>query len=292
MNFILIFIFSITTTISFAKEDIPIITRNSLSSPSFITSNILVKKLNNMQPTYNFILHSVPGSNGESADQRALSLARNKVKVLWNGPIASFTINRYQFNTYDRDSSFYFIKSFSSTYQSLVTNPEDTSNSLNDYFLRLKNRDKIFYGLTMEVGSSQYLTNIILKHFNINNAKDIKYKDFAEISLALRNREVDFSIYIQPGIGNLKELLNSGNDANSGLQNNIKDFYYESNSSFAVPTELKDFGLELKKYFDQLCDDTEIIESLEKIKYKRTCFDDDVMRQKIKKELELIEKYK
>ena len=111
----------------------------------------------------------------------------------------------------------------------------------------------------MEIGSSEYLTNILLRHYNLN-ARVIKYKNFAEISLAIMNKEIDFSIYIYPGIGSLKEILNSGIGDNSGIKNGIIDFYYESNSSFAVPIELKDFGLKIKPYFDMLCDDKEIIE--------------------------------
>lgn len=280
------------TNFAFAKEDIFVITRNAQSSPSFVSSNIFLKRLNGIQSKYNFILHSVPGNNGENADQRALMLAKNGTKVLWNGPIASFTINRYQFkDSFDRDNGFFFIKSFSTTYQSLITNPEDKSNNVDEYFESLKKKKEVFYGVTMEIGSSEYLTNILLRHYNLN-ARVIKYKNFAEISLAIMNKEIDFSIYIYPGIGSLKEILNSGIGDNSGIKNGIIDFYYESNSSFAVPIELKDFGLKIKPYFDMLCDDKEIIESLEKTKYKRTCFDDDVMHQKIKNELELIKKYK
>ena len=276
-----------------AKEEIAIITRNAPSSPSMVTGSVLVKRLNAIQDKYNFTLRSVLGNNGENADQRALALARSGTKVLTFGPIASYTINRYEVGpTFDRDNDFYFIKSFTTTYQSVVTNPDNTSKNANEYFESLKKKDKSFYGITMEAGSSGYLTNILLRHYNITNATKLKYKDFAEINLALMNKEIDFSIYIFPGIGSLKEVLNSSIGINSGKESGIEDFFYENNSSFAIPKEFKEFGLEIKPYFDQLCNDQEINEIVEKYKYKRTCYDDDMMRQKIEKELKMIEKYK
>jgi hypothetical protein len=270
----------------FAKtQEIPVITRFQPSSPSYQAMFFFIKKLNSIQDKYIFIPQTVPGALGESADQRALTIARSGENLIWYGPVSSFTLNRFELgNTYDRDNDFYFIRSFLTTYQSLVVSKNSNINTLDELIKRLKSKNKNFYGAPLEIGAAKFLNNILIKYTDTQSIM-IKYKDFAEITLALNNKEIDYSIMTFPSVG--ESLLEIENTKKSIIPN----FRYETLSSFAVPKEIKTFGEIAKPYFDKLCNDTELLKFYEKIKYEEVCYDDYFIKQRIKEEVELISKF-
>jgi hypothetical protein len=277
-----------------SKDLIPIITRNGPTSTGYITTVPFINKLNSIQDRYEFVLQTVSGAHGEAADQKAIAMARSGRKVLWTGPISSFTVNRFEVgNTYDRDNDFFFITSLATTPFSLVTHPDDTSKNVDDFFNSLKKKKEIFLGATMEAGSTIFLSNILLKNYN-TKATILRYKDFTEVGSAIHKKEADYTIYVSPTnkMLSLKEILNSGKGKNSGIEFGISDFESFTSSSFATPKELKDFGLEVKPYFDQLCNDKDIIDMLEKYGYLKTCFNDEEMKKRVAAELKMLEKNK
>jgi len=286
MKYFMILMMLLASTLARA-EDVPVITRFQPSSPSYQSMLFFVKKLNETQTQYNFIAQSVPGAGGETADQRSLFLGRNGSKHVWYGPISSFTLNRFEIgNTYDRDNDFYFIRSFLTTYQSLVVSKQSNIKTLDELVTHLRNKDKNFFGVPMEIGAARFLNNIFVKHYNVNSNM-IRYKDFAEISLALNNKELDYSIMTHPSVGgSLLEV-----EITKENFNRIPEFQYETLSSFAVPKELKTFGEIIIPMFVSLCGNKELIETFKKLRYEETCYNDAHIKRKIIEEVALIKKF-
>lgn len=269
-------------------EDISIITRFPISSPSYQAMLIFVKKLNSIQEKYKFTPQTVPGALGENADQRTLATARSGKNVIWYGPISHFTFNRFEIgNTYDRDNDFYFLRSFLVTYQSLVVSKNSNVNTLEEFIKSLKNKNKTFYGVPLEVGAMTFLNNIFEKHTSTRSSM-IKYKDFAEVVIALNNKEIDYSIMPFPSVrDSLLELDKTKYDAHI-----IPKFRYETLTAFAVPKEIKNFAILIKPLFDSLCGDQELIQTYSKLKYDESCDNDTFIKQRITEEVKMISEFK
>ena len=287
MRLLIIALALIASTIIAHAEDIRVINRFQPSSTSFQAMSMFLKKANSLQTKYNFIPSSVPGAVGENADQRALVLARIGSKVVWFGPVSSFTLNRFELgNTYDRDNDFYFIRSFLTTYQSIVVSKTSGIKSIDELVTHLKSKDKNFYGVPLEIGAAKFLNNIFARHYKVEVSM-IKYKDFGEITMALNNKEIDYSIFTHPAVNSsLVEI-----ELTKQNRNTIPNFQYETISSFAVPKEIIEFGKEIRPLFVSLCNDAELVEFYKKVNYEDTCYDDEFMKQRIKNEVELIGKF-
>lgn len=271
-----------------ASEEIPVITRFQPSSPSYQAMFMFVRKLNTIQEKYKFIPQTVPGALGESADQRALQMARRGENLVWYGPVSSFTLNRFELgNTYDRDNDFYFIRSFLTTHQSLVVSKNSDIKTLDELIKKLRSKDKIFYGVPLEIGAARFLNNIFTRHVNIQSTM-ITYKDFGEITIALNNGEIDYSIITYPSMrDSLIEL-----DKTKYSLNIIPNFQYETLSSFAVPKEIVNFAVAIKPLFDRMCGDSELGELYAKLKYEEICRDNAFIRQRIYEEVKLISAFR
>lgn len=281
--------FMILLTSTFVRaEEISIITRFPNGSVGQQTGFQFVKRLNSIQNQYTFTLRSIPGALGETADQRVLTLGRNGTKVVWFGPITSFTLNRFEIgNTYDRDNDFFFIRSLQSTYQSLVVSKSSNIKTVSELVNHIRNKPKAFYGAQLEVGAAKFLSNIFTRQFGITNVEMIKYKDLGEIILALNNREIDYSIFVRPAVTDvLTEIANTKPD-----QTSIPLFVFETLSAFAVPKELTAFGQSLIPTFMSLCKDKEILELLTKIQYNETCYDNAAIRKRIETEVGIAKEF-
>lgn len=275
-------------SVSARAEEISIITRFPNGSVGHQVGFQFVKRLNSIQDRYNFTLRSIPGALGETADQRVLTLGRSGTKVVWFGPVTSFTLNRFEIgNTYDRDNDFFFIRSLQSTYQSLVVSKTSNIKTVAELVDHIRNKPKAFYGAQLEVGATKFLSNIFTRQFKINNVEMIKYKDIGEIVIALNNREIDYSIFIRPAVTDiLTEIANTKPD-----QNSIPLFVFETLSVFAVPKEIVSFGESLIPTFMSLCKDKEILELMTRIQYNETCYDNVSIRKRIKDEVEIAKEF-
>jgi len=271
-----------------ASEEIPVITRFQPSSPSYQAMFMFVKKLNSVQEKYRFIPQTVPGALGENADQRSLAMGKRGENLVWYGPISHFTFNRFEIgNTYDRDNDFHFIRDFLITYQSLVVSKNSNINSLEEFIKSLKNKNKTFYGVPLEVGAMGFLNSIFAKHTGIQSTM-IKYKDFAEVILALNNKEIDYSIMPYPSV---RDSLIELDKTKYGV-NIIPNFQYETLTAFAVPKEIKEFAIAIKPLFDSLCKDSELAQIYAKLKYDESCNDDTFIKNRIRDEVKLISEFR
>jgi hypothetical protein len=72
----------------------------------------------------------------------------------------------------------------------------------------------------------------------------------------------------------------------------MPDFNFMSQTIISVPKEQKEFGEKMSPLLARICYDQRFLELVDKNNYFTNCLGQQGIKQKMKEELELIEKYK
>ena len=293
-KFLLILAMLLSSSYASAREDVPIITRFEPSTGSYQSLVIWSKEMNELQSDYNFILQVVPGAQGENADNRAIALSRAGQKVIWFGSSASFTTNKilFQNDSWNREADIVPVLGFSVTSQVMFTNASryKTFKELQDKILK---SETTFYGAFQSGGGAETVRKIFVNHFNIESKiKIIRYKNIGEITLALANGEIDFTIQSQgygsvPGLAPLivsaRERIDHDlyRDVPTGLELGMKDYVFMGTAFFGVPKEQHEFSQSILKLMIKLCDNQQIKELKSKTGQIPNCDSSDVIKKMI-----------
>jgi hypothetical protein len=266
---------------------VPVYTKSIVSSPAYVHAQFMMRKLNEMQNDYEFILQTISGAQGESADLRTIAEARAGRKVMLLAPSSSFTLNKLEFgNTYDRDNDLITVSTTTASFVTLVVHENSGIKTVEELINRVKKK-KSYIGFIDNSGAPVFLAKLMVKHYGLD-ATFLNYKDYGTVNRMLEIGEIDFSLKQSSGLLPGEKVLNDSRTNRA----NIPNFKYDSLSLFVVPKELKQFGKELEKYFITLCQDKEVIALAEKVNTNLYCMNDQAFKYLAAEQLKLIETFK
>jgi len=296
--YLLVMLFSLAAQ---AKEDIPVITRFDPTTGSYQALLVWTKEMSSIHPEYNFVLQNVLGAQGENADRRVITLARNGQKLIWFGSSASFTNNRFLFteNAWDRNKDILPLKGFSISNQILFVNRKKIA-TIEEFKSLLASNKTVYFGSTINGGGGDVLNDLFVKHYKLESiVKEVKYKNAGEIATALINGEIDYTILSQGYIrlADINPLLISSKKRSdhsllagipTGKEIGIDKFAFNSQAFFGIPKELSAFGKSLVPYIERVCENEQIKEMKSKTGQDSNCDNPEVILQNIREELELV----
>lgn len=296
----LLLLSSVLAAPALAAEPVEIVTRFGPSTVPYRFVTEAVRMLNESQKEYEFKATSVLGANGEAADQRALTFARNGSKILLWTATSSFTFNRYIVgNTYDRDKDIIPLLGMTSVAFALQVAPDSKLENFEDFINYARSKPVVYMGNTASSVSVNMMSAILKKNYGLTNIKELPYERPYDVARAVITGEVDFTIFNPADTLGLKQLVTS-NDTRSYKHRNVptgkevgmNDFVFNSQSLIAVPKEQIEFGEKIKPLFAKICYDQRFEDVVEKNMYSTSCLGTNGIKKKIDEELTLIEKYK
>ena len=300
-RFMMVMMIVFFSTSSYAqKKTVDIVTRFGPAAVVGRSAIELATQLNKIQDEYEFRATQVNGSGGEAADQLALQKARSGENVLAWQSTTNYTFNRYLVgNTYDRDNDFIPLQSMMGIPFSIFVDPSSKINTVDDLVKALKNKPQGFAAFSNGSSGTLLLTEVFLRKYDIKNIKFLGYKDPYETAKAVAINEADFTVFNHADTPNLKMILISSNERVKGFDSiptgkeiGMSDFLYTSLSMISVPKERIGFGIKIKPYLKQVCEDKDYQEKAISQRYIPICRDTDFIKARIKDELNLVDKYK
>jgi tripartite-type tricarboxylate transporter receptor subunit TctC len=300
MNKILSFVTSLMISSSaFAAEQVEIVNRYATGTGPFLVALDFTNILNQIQSLYEFRLTTIAGAGGESADQRALAIARTGKNVLLFTAKSSWTTNRYAFGmTYDRDNDIVPLYGVSSIKQGLAVASNRNIKSIDELVSYLKNKKEAFVGYPQGSVGGQIYDNLFREKYNINNVKSIYYSG-KDMNLALQNGEMDYTFWSLGDLKDIDTLAVINNVRYKDLPNvptiyelNFTNKDSTSLSLFAVQKERKEFGLEMLDMIKSICNTEPVQSRIVSLNIAPNCMEQKTLINAIESEKIFIEQYK
>jgi len=297
----LLFVVMSTITSVAIEEKVNVYTR---FPPGETTNNIgtfMIKELNKKyQGVYDFRLNVIPGSGGESANQRALADANLGINTMILGSISNFTVNPIFYESkIDRDLEFVPVELFHRSPNVIAVKPELNINTIDELVTHIKNKKIAYTGNTLQATSPLLLDSIFRAHYNIKNVESIRYKTQAEINKNLFIGEVDYAVVNPTDVSGLKFLMISSSerseyfpDIPTGIESGVTTFNYATSMMFYVPRANLKFVSLIKNELHQICQDSYKLEMIQTQKMTPVCNNDESwLRKEIERERLLVIKH-
>jgi len=289
-------------TISWAAERVNIYNRMPLSSGMGLVGFELVKTMNLVQDKYEFTYDTIPGSQGEAADQRALVAGRAGQNVAVWGQTVNFSINPIKYvNTYDRDKDFIRIYAVTNSEVNVIVHPDSKINTMPELATYLKSKPTSYTASSIGSLGTILFDAVFRKEYNVTNVKRLNYDSAATFSKAILSGEADYTVATAHDTPNLRAISTTlskrhPNHPNvpTGLELGLKDFNYDSFHIIYVPKERKAFAEELVTIVDAACKHPNVQNTISKfVWFFPACSSNQkLIEDEIALERRLVEKYK
>ena len=289
-------------TVSWAAERVSIYNRMPLSSGMGLVGFELVKTMNLVQNKYEFTYDTIPGSQGEAADQRALTAGRSGQNVAVWGQTVNFSINPIKYvNTYDRDKDFLRIYAVTNSEVNVIVHPDSKINTMDDLAKYIKSKPTAYTASSVGSLGTILFDAVFRKEYNITNVKKLNYDSAATFTKAILGGEADYTVataHDTPGLKAISTTLSKRHpnhpDVPTGLELGLKDFNYDSFHIIYVPKERKAFADELVTIVDAACKHPNVQNMIKKFAwfYPACSSDQKMIDAEIALERRLVEKYK
>lgn len=290
---ILLLVLMMLPNFAFGKPIIQIISRYDSHVNGGIVGTEYVRILNKIQDEYEFRLSIVPGAAGESADQKAIAIARQGQDVLVIGALSTWGLNGYMFpGTLDRDNDVIPLIAVEGFPNAILVDEKSPINTVDELLAKIKKKDIVYHATTTGAGMGTFHAQLFVDKFNINNAKMITYRSSTDLIRGLVIGELDYAIYIASDIPGLKALAISANtrlslypNAKIGSEFGFPEFIHSSLTTFGVPKERKEFGQDVLKYLIKVCQSDEIKALIERTRAPRYyCHSSEELKARIARE--------
>jgi len=276
---------SFMITSAFALEErVNIYTRFAAGDNTIIMVNMMIKQLNKKyEGVYDFRVNIIPGSGGESADQRAILDANAGINTLVVGSISNFAINPIVYDSkINRDIEFIPVELAHRLPNAIMVNPDLNINTVDDLVKHIRNKNKAYSGNTLQATSPILLDSIFRTHYGLNNVESVKYKAPPEVAKSVLINEVDYSILNPIDTTGLKLLAISFPQRDAyfpniptGIESGMPDFNYASSMMFYVPKASLKFVATIRQELHQACLDSYGIDMVKTLKITPICNNDE-----------------
>ena len=293
---------ALLSTPSMSAERISVYNRMPLTSGMGLVGFELVKTMNLVQNKYEFVYETIPGSQGEAADQRALAGGRAGQNVVVWGQTGNFSINPIKYiNTYDRDNDFIIVYAVTNSQNNVIVNPASNIKTMEELAAFIKSKPIAYTASSIGSVGTILLDAVFRKQFNITNVKRLNYDNAAMISKSVLGGESDYSVISAqdtPGLVAISTTLSSRHPKHpnvpTGLELGYKDFNYDSFHIIYVPKERKKFAEELTPIVDAACKHPNVQTMINKYEWFMAACSGNInmIKDEINKERMLVEKYK
>ena len=293
---------ALLSTTSIAAERISVYNRMPLSSGIGLVGFEMTKAMNLVQDKYEFTYETIPGSQGEAADQRALAAGRAGQNVIVWGQTGNFSINPVKYvNTYDRDNDFIIIYAVTQSQNNVIVHPNSNINTMEELATFIKSKPIAYTGSSIGSVGTILLDAVFRKQFDITNVKRLNYDTAAMISKAVLGGEADYSVINAqdtPGLKAISTTLSLRHPKHpgvpTGLELGYKDFNYDSFHIMYVPKERKKFAEEVVLIADAACKHPDVQTMINKYEWFMAACSSNInmIKDEINKERMLVEKYK
>ena len=298
LRLVLIGSMMLTANIANATTAIDIISRFGPTSANGILALEYIRLLNEAQTEYEFRLKTIPGAQGESADQRLLALAKDGQKVLWYGPISAFTVNRFIIgNTYDRDRDIVPLQSIFGVPFSVMVNEQSPIKTLDQLMEKLKTKGG--FVATTTGGVNDVLNNILLIKHNVQNIKPLNYVTPFDLKRSVLTGESDYTVFPHPDMAGLRMLVVSSKaqlpeypTVPTGIEMGMSEFEYTSLNMISAPKESAEFGKSLVPLLNNVCNSTKMKTITNTAGYQNLCLGNNEIASQISSEIKLMERHK
>jgi tripartite-type tricarboxylate transporter receptor subunit TctC len=293
---------ALLSSASIAAERVSIYNRMPLTSGMGLVGFELVKTMNIVQDKYEFTYDTIPGSQGEAADQRALAAGRLGQNVAVWGQTVNFSINPIKYvNTYDRDKDFIRIYAVTNSEVNVLVHPDSKIKTMYELATYLKDKPTAYTASSIGSLGTILFDAVFRREYNINNVKKLNYDSAAKFTTAILNGEADYTVatgHDTPGLKPLSTTLSNRHpnhpNVPTGLELGLKDFNYDSYHIIYVPKERKAFAEELVTIVDAACKHPNVQNTISKFAwFSPACSSDQkIIDAEIAQERRLVEKYK
>ena len=294
----LLFVVISTITSVAIEEKVNVYTR---FPPGETTNNIgsfMIKELNKKyQGVYDFRLNVIPGSGGESANQRALADANLGINTMVLGSISNFTINPFFYESkINRDLEFVPVELFHRSPNVIAVKPELNINTIGELVAYIKSKKIAYTGNTLQATSPLLLDSIFRAHYNIKNVESIRYKAQVEIAKNLLVGEVDYAFVNPTDVSGLKFLMISSPersthfpDVPTGIESGVTNLNYATSMMFYAPKANLKFVSIIRNELHKICEDSYKLEVIQTQKMTPVCNNDESwLRKEIERERLLV----
>jgi len=273
---------------SYAQTKVEIVSRIANTNVSGQLATQFINKLNESQSEYEFRFFTVPGSAGEGAYQRMLTL-KNNIIVYGN---QSFFSNP-KTNTNNRVEQIHFLTSHTVSYAAFMVNPDNPANTIDEFVSQMKNGG-FYAGSINSSGGGPVLTSIFLDKYKLEDkVKIVHYKNVPDRVRAVFIKEADFMINNPASAniaekGTLKIIAMSSPTRQpdypavpTGAELGFPEFNFGAYTSFAVLKSEKELIAKIQLLFNKVCDDPEIKKHIVERRYVPVCINDETIKKMI-----------
>ena len=298
--FRLLLLFLMIPTLTFAQPVVQVISRYDAHVNGGIVASEYIRILNKIQDEYEFRLSIVPGAAGESADQKAVAIARQGQDVLVIGALSTWGLNGYTFpGTLDRDNDIVPLIAVEGFPNAILVDEKSPINTVEELLAKIRTKETVYHATTAGAGMGTFHAQLFVEKFGINNAKMITYRSSTDLIRGLIGGELDYAIYIASDIPGLKALATSASvrlplypNAKIGSEIGFPEFTHSSLTTFGVPKERKEFGQRILHYLSKVCESDEIKALIERTRAPRYyCYNSNELKARIANERVLFNKY-
>jgi tripartite-type tricarboxylate transporter receptor subunit TctC len=253
------------SSLAYAAETVNVYTRYSAGAVVAQNLTTILETLNKVQSKYEFRYSHVPGAEGETANVSSIERARAGTKLLWVGPVSTFTYSRLEMKNrkWNEDEDFIFLNGMISGSVPALLVSKDFKGNLVDLINQIGKKDKVYFSTAISGITHIYLNKLFTKKYSFEDKfKTLNYGNIHDIGASVQRNESDYTIFMTVDMPALKPLMVASEerlpewpDVPTGKEMGFPEFTHSAISFFAVPKELKEFGEEIIPHLKKLCGD-------------------------------------
>jgi len=281
-----------------AAETIKVYTRFSEASGVGKIITTTIKFMNEAQSEYDFVKNIIPGAGGETADLAAIERTRAGEKIILINSTSSFTMNRFKFDSFDRDKDLVPLHSLSGSPYGIMVREDSNINSLSELISHIRSQKQVYNSASISSANGIILNERFMSIFNLNNVKPLNYRMPFDILRSVRQGESLYTIWVPSDMVGLKPLAFTGDLRSKNFPSvpttqelGISDLSFTTLSLVSIPKENLELGKKLIPLIKSICNNEEYIDILSKLSYDSYCYNNQEITDRIKRELKSIEKY-
>lgn len=288
-----IFAFVFSLSPSFAQQRVEVVSRVGITNAGGQFIRFYLDILNKSQNEYEFVIAHIPGSGGEAAYQRVLTVPKS---ILFSNQ--SFFSNPKN-NTNNRVSNFEFIGTLNVSYAGIMVNPNNKAKDFNEFIEQIRMSDVTYNaGSLNSSGGGPILAKLLEEKFDLDvKIKNIMYKNVQDRVRAVAQGEATFMINnpasanVPQNNGALRVLvmgspfrIDGYEDIPTTAELGYPELTFGAIGALSILKSEPDFLNKMKPFFIDMCKNSELKKLINNRNHTTICLSDTELKKKIEEE--------